>query len=101
MHRALLARRLVLTLLFVELLDELADGALDAVLPSVRTDLGLTYAHVGALFAVPALLGNLIEVPFGVLADRGHRRRLVLVGGTVFSAAMLAMAGAQTYAMLL
>ena len=101
MHRALLARRLVLTLLLVELLDELADGALDAVLPSVRTDLGLTYAQVGALFAVPALLGNLIEVPFGVLADRGHRRRLVLAGGIVFSIAMLAMAGAQTYTMLL
>jgi FSR family fosmidomycin resistance protein-like MFS transporter len=101
MHRALRARRLVLTLLFVELLDELADGALDAVLPSVRTDLGLSYVQVGALFAVPALLGNLIEVPFGVLADRGHRRRLVVGGGTVFSLAMLAMAGAQTYLMLL
>ncbi|MFL6205441.1 MAG: MFS transporter [Acidimicrobiales bacterium] len=101
MPRALLARRLVLTLLFVELLDELAGGVLGAALPHVRTDLGLTYAQVGALFAVPAVLGNLIEVPFGVLADRGHRRQLVVVGGSAFAAALAAMAGAQTYAVLL
>lgn len=101
MLRALVARRLVLTLLFVELLDELADGALGASLPHIRTDLGLTYAQVGALFAVPAVVGNLIEIPFGVLADRGHRRRLVVVGGAVFTAALAAMAGAQTYVVLL
>jgi FSR family fosmidomycin resistance protein-like MFS transporter len=101
MLRAVVARRLVLTLLFVELLDELVDGALDAALPSIRTDLELTYAQVGALFTVPALLGNLVEVPFGVLADRGHRRRLVLIGGTVFTLAIVVMAGAQTYLVLL
>lgn len=101
MPRALAAHRLVAVLLFVELLDELAGGALGASLPHLRTDLGLTYAQVGALFAVPAVVGNLIEIPFGLLADRGHRRRLVLVGGTVFALALAAMAGAQTYAMLL
>jgi FSR family fosmidomycin resistance protein-like MFS transporter len=52
------------------------------------------------LFAVPAVVGNLIEVPFGVLADRGHRRRLVLGGGAAFAAALLAMAGAPTYVVL-
>jgi FSR family fosmidomycin resistance protein-like MFS transporter len=101
MHRALIARRLVLTLLFVELLDELAGGALGAALPHIRTDLGLTYIQVGALFAIPAVLGNLIEIPFGVLADRGHRRRLVLTGGIVFAGALAVMAGAQTYLVLL
>ena len=101
MPRALLARRLIFTLLFVELLDELADGALGAALPHIRTDLGLTYAQVGALFAVPAVLGNLIEIPFGLLADRGHRRRLIVVGGIVFTAALAVMAGAQTYLVLL
>ncbi len=101
MPRALLARRLVLTLLLVELLDELAGGALGAALPHIRTDLGLTYAQVGALFAVPAVLGNLIEIPFGLLADRGHRRQLVVIGGAAFAAALAAMAGSQTYAVLL
>ena len=46
-------------------------------------------------------MGNLIEVPFGVLADRGLRRRLVLGGGVAFTAALVAMAGAPTYAVLL
>lgn len=92
---------MVATLLFVELLDELAGGVIGAALPQIRTDLGLTYGQIGALFAIPALVGNLIEVPFGVLADRGHRRRLVLGGGGAFTAALLAMAGAPTYAVLL
>ncbi len=101
MTRALRARRLVATLLFVELLDELAGGALGAALPHLRTDLDLSYGQIGALFAIPAVVGNLIEVPFGVLADRGHRRRLVLGGGIVFTAALVAMTGAQTYVVLL
>lgn len=101
MFRAPRARRLVATLLLVELLDELAGGTLGAALPQLRTDLGLTYGQIGALFAIPAVVGNLIEVPFGVLADRGLRRRLVLGGGVAFTAALVAMAGAPTYAVLL
>ena len=101
MLRAPRARRLVATLLLVELLDELAGGTLGAALPQLRTDLGLTYGQIGALFAIPAVVGNLIEVPFGVLADRGLRRRLVLGGGVAFTAALVAMAGAPTYAVLL
>lgn len=101
MSRVPRSLRLVPTLLFVELLDELADGVLGAALPQIRTDLDLSYAQVGALFAVPAVLGNLIEVPFGLLADRGHRRRLVVGGGVAFTAALAAMAGAPTYLVLL
>lgn len=101
MIRALRARGFIATLLFVELLDELAGGALGAALPHLRTDLDLSYGQIGALFAIPAVVGNLIELPFGVLADRGHRRRLVLGGGIVFTAAFVAMTGAQTYAVLL
>jgi FSR family fosmidomycin resistance protein-like MFS transporter len=101
MIRASRAPRLLVALLFVELLDELAGGALGAAVPQIRTDLGLSYGQIGALFAVPAVVGNLIEVPFGLLADRGHRRRLVLGGGVAFTAALVAMAGAPTFAVLL
>lgn len=101
MVRALRARRLLAVLLVVELLDELAGGVLGAALPQLRTDLGLSYGQVGALFAVPAVVGNLIEVPFGVLADRGHRRRLVVGGGMAFTAALAVMAVAPGYAVLL
>jgi FSR family fosmidomycin resistance protein-like MFS transporter len=101
MIRSSRAPRLIATLLVVELLDELAGGALGAALPQIRTDLALSYGQIGALFAVPAVVGNLIEVPFGVLADRGHRRRLVLGGGVAFTAALAAMAGAPGYGVLL
>ncbi len=101
MSRATRPTRLVLTLLAIELLDELAGGVIGAALPQVRTDLDLSYGQVGALFAVPAVLGNLIEIPFGLLADRGHRRRLLVGGGVAFTAALAAMAGAPTYLVLL
>lgn len=101
MSRALRAPRLLAVLLVVEFLDELAGGVLGAAVPQLRTDLGLSYGQVGALFAVPALVGNLIEVPFGVLADRGHRRRLVVGGGVAFTAALAVMATAPGYAVLL
>lgn len=101
MSRVLRAPRLIATLLVVELLDEVAGGVLGAALPQIRTDLDLSYGQIGALFGVPAILGNLIEVPFGVLADRGHRRRLILGGGMAFTAGLAAMAGAPAYAVLL
>jgi len=101
MSRARRTPRLVATLLIVELLDELAGGAIGAALPQLRTDLDLSYGQVGALFAIPAVLGNLIEVPFGVLADRGHRRRLIVGGGVAFTAALAIMASAPTYLVLL
>lgn len=101
MSRVPRAPRLIAVLLVVELLDELAGATLGAALPQLRTDLDLSYGQVGALFAIPAVVGNLIEVPFGVLADRGHRRRLVLGGGVAFTVALAAMAGAPTYAVLL
>jgi FSR family fosmidomycin resistance protein-like MFS transporter len=88
-------------LLVVELLDELASGVLGAALPQLRTDLSLSYGQIGALFAIPAVVGNLIEVPFGVLADRGHRRRLVVGGGVAFTVALAVMAGTPTFAVLL
>lgn len=61
----------------------------------------MSYGQIGALFAIPAVVGNLIEVPFGLLADRGARRRLILGGGVAFTAALAAMAAAPTYAVLL
>lgn len=81
--------------LAVELLDELVDGVTGAAWPLVRQDLSLSYAEIGLLLGVPALLANLIEPAFGVLADFGRRRALILGGGVVFalSLALFAVAG--------
>jgi MFS transporter, FSR family, fosmidomycin resistance protein len=88
--------------LAVELADELVDGAKGAALPLIRHDLGLSYAQVGLLVSVPLLVGGALELPLGLLADSGRRRRLaVLAGGIVFTLSLVAVAGARSFAVLL
>jgi len=88
--------------LAVELIDELVDGTKDAALPLIRHDLALTYGQIGLLASAPLLLGSLLELPVGVLAGQGRRRRLaVLAGGVVFILSLAAVAVAQSFAGLL
>jgi nitrate/nitrite transporter NarK len=71
--------------LAVELVDELADGAKSAALPLIRSDLGLSYGQIGLLESAPLLLGSIMELPLGILAGHGRRRRrAVLLGGAAF-----------------
>jgi MFS transporter, FSR family, fosmidomycin resistance protein len=88
--------------LAVELADELVDGAKGAALPLIRHDLGLSYPQIGLLASVPLLVGSLLELPLGVLAGEGRRRRLaVLAGGIVFVLTLLGAASARSFAVLL
>jgi MFS transporter, FSR family, fosmidomycin resistance protein len=88
--------------LAVELADELVDGTKSAALPLIRQTLHLTYGQVGLLASVPLLLGSLLELPVGVLAGTGRRRRLaVLAGGAVFILSLAAAAAARSFAELL
>nr|WP_246580981.1 MFS transporter [Deinococcus aestuarii] len=80
------------TALVIELLDELVDGVTGAAWPLVREDLSLSYAQVGLLLGVPAVLANLVEPAFGLLADAGRRRGLVLGGGVAFAASLMLFA---------
>jgi MFS transporter, FSR family, fosmidomycin resistance protein len=51
---------------------------------------------------VPLLAGGILELPLGVLAGEGRRRRLaVLGGGLLFVAALLGVASARSFAVLL
>ena len=88
--------------LAVELVDELADGAKAAALPLIRRDLALSYGQIGLLQSVPLLLGSLMELPLGVLAGHGRRRRVaVLLGGVVFILSLAGAAAARSFAGLL
>jgi FSR family fosmidomycin resistance protein-like MFS transporter len=88
--------------LAVELADELVDGAKGAALPLIRHDLGLSYPQIGLLASVPLLVGGLLELPLGVLAGEGRRRRLaILAGGIVFVLTLLGAASARSFAVLL
>lgn len=91
----------VAVFLAIEFVDELVDGAKGAALPLIRGDLHLSYTQIGFLLSVPIIVGNLVEAPMGILADRGWRRRLILSGGVGFALALALIAGAQWYWMLL
>jgi FSR family fosmidomycin resistance protein-like MFS transporter len=84
------------------LADELVDGAKGAALPLIQHDLRLSYEQIGLLASVPLLAGGLLELPLGVLAGEGKRRRLaVLAGGIVFVLTLLGVASARSFAVLL
>jgi FSR family fosmidomycin resistance protein-like MFS transporter len=92
----------VLAALAVELVDELVDGTKSAALPLIRADLGLSYGQIGLLAGVPLIVGSFIELPMGVMAGEGSRRRaFVLGGGLVFIASLLGAAVAGTFGALL
>ncbi len=88
--------------LAVEFADELADGVKGAALPAIQHSLGLGYTELGLLASVPLLLGGLLELPLGLLAGQGRRRRAaILTGGVVFIGSVAAVAFARNFAELI
>lgn len=67
----------------------------------MRSDLGLDYAQIGYLLALPAILAAAFEPAFGLLADAGHRRAIVVAGGLAFAAGLGMIALAPGFGWLL
>lgn len=67
----------------------------------LRVDFRLSYAAVGVLLTAPSLFGAVIQPVFGLLADAGRRRLIVLSGGVAFAAALVLAALARNLPMLL
>ncbi|MEO0869301.1 MAG: MFS transporter, partial [Cyanobacteria bacterium J06642_11] len=84
-------------LLAIELFDELVGGVLEPAWPLIRDDLNLSYGQVGILLAVPNIASQLVEPLFGVWADMGHGRRLMLAGAWGFGIALLILACSHTF----
>jgi len=91
----------VLTLLAIEFFDEFVFGVREAAWPLIRDDLGLTYAQIGVILAVPGLFSSIIEPFLGILGDVWRRRALILGGGGAFGLALLLTALSQDSALLL
>src|ERR1017187_520076 len=88
--------------LAVEVVDELVDGTKSAALPLVQHTLTLSYAQIGLLTAVPLLAGSVLELPLGLAAGQGtRRRRAILGGGLAFIGALLGAAAARSFGGLL
>lgn len=88
-------------LLAIEFFDELAFGVREAAWPVIRTDLGLTYAQIGLLIAIPTIVSAILEPPLALLGDTGRRRALIVTGGFLYVAGLLAAASAANFAWLL
>lgn len=87
--------------LLIEFLDEVAFGSREAAWPLIRSDLGLSYAEVGLLLALPTVASGLLEPLFGILGDAGGRRRIIVGGGVAFAVAFVLAAVSSGFWMLL
>ena len=76
-------------------------GAREAAWPLIRTDMGLTYAQIGVLLAVPAVVGHVLEQAVGVLGDVWDRRALILGGGVLFAMSVALVAASPGFLPLL
>jgi FSR family fosmidomycin resistance protein-like MFS transporter len=88
--------------LAVEFADELVDGVKGAALPAIQHSLRLDYSQLGLLASMPLVLGGALELPLGLLAGQGRRRRAAILGGGVlFVFAVVGAALARNFAEML
>jgi FSR family fosmidomycin resistance protein-like MFS transporter len=77
-------------------------GTYAAAWPLIRDDLGLSYAEVGVVLAVPGFVGSALDPLVGAAADTARRRTLLLFGGFAFAlSAALASASVGFWTLLL
>jgi FSR family fosmidomycin resistance protein-like MFS transporter len=91
----------VIALLAIELLDELVFGAREAAWPAIRDELDLSYVQIGLLLSVPTYSSAVLEPVFGVLGDSRRRRAVVVGGGIAMATALVLVAAAPGFLVLL
>src|SRR5436305_12756407 len=94
-------RGLTTLLLGVEFLNEWFSNLLAAVLPAVRSALGLNYIQVSLLFTILEGTDVLSDGIFGVLGDLWSRRVLITGGTIVAGLGLICMGVAPGYVVLL
>lgn len=67
--------------------------------PVYKTMAKLDLSHAGVIATIAGILGNALQIVFGVMADRGWRKAL-LVGGLVLSGSVLLVPHVRTMAAL-
>ncbi|MBN9491901.1 MFS transporter [bacterium] len=87
---------LIAVFLFIEFLDELVFGTREAAWPLMRSDLGLSYAQIGMLLAVPEVVSGLLEPVIGIFGDTRHRQTVMAAGGVAFICGLTLAAVSQS-----
>lgn len=82
-------------------INEFLTIVLPPIIPLLVAELGITYGQAGFLLTVFFLMYVLFQLPAGVLADWLGKRRVMVVGLAVMSAAVLLAALADSYRGLL
>jgi MFS family permease len=76
-------------------------GALFSMLDDYRDEYGIGETALGAVIGIGFLAGFLAQIGIAPLADRGHARRLVVLGGVLNIAGLLLMAVSTSFVPLL
>ncbi len=76
-------------------------GVREAAWPSIRAELGLSYASIGLLLTVPTLVSGVLEPLLALGSGSGRRPAIITAGGVAFAAALLVAAGAGSFGLLL
>src|SRR2546421_867639 len=66
-------------------MDELVGGTRAAAWPLIRDGVGLSYAQIGLVLAIPGFVGSALDPLIGVLGDTPRRRTLIVAGGIAFA----------------
>ena len=82
-------------------LDSADKGAISATAQNLQDAFSIGKTDIGLLITVSSLLGAAATIPFGVLADRVARTRVLFIVIVMWSGAMLGGALAPTYGWLL
>ena len=82
-------------------INEFLTIVLPPIIPLLVAELGITYGQAGFLLTVFFLMYVLFQLPAGVLADWLGKRRVMIVGLAVMSAAVLLASLAESYRGLL
>ena len=62
-----------------------SDNLTNPYLGLFALSLGATTSQIGMLNAFPALLGNLLQIPYGILSERVKDRRKLVIIGSLFN----------------
>jgi FSR family fosmidomycin resistance protein-like MFS transporter len=89
--------RYLLLLIAAHLVTDTAQGALPALLPLLKENLGLSYALAGAILMTMNLTSSVIQPIFGYLTDRWNLRWLLPLGVAVSGLGMALVALAPDY----
>jgi predicted MFS family arabinose efflux permease len=93
--------RVILSLAAILALSSADGGTIGAVAPELRASLRLSNTDIGLLTTASAIVAALAAMPAGMLTDRVHRVRLVVVSILVWVAAMALGGAAPGFEVLL